>query len=48
MINPIATKGHKCLEPLLAHSGAPADSDGAKQPPLSETPYALLRAACAA
>jgi hypothetical protein len=39
MINPIATNGHKYLEPLLAHSGAPADSDGAKQPPLSETPY---------
>jgi hypothetical protein len=39
MINPIATNGPKYLEPLLAHSGAPADSDGAKQPPLSGTPY---------
>jgi hypothetical protein len=39
MINPIATNGHKYLEPLLAHSGAPADSDGTKQPLLSETPY---------
>ena len=40
MINPIATNGPKYLEPLLAHSGVPADSDGAKQPPLSGTPYA--------
>jgi hypothetical protein len=39
MINPIATNGHKYVEPLLAHSRAPADSDGAKQPPPSGTPY---------
>jgi hypothetical protein len=39
MINPIATNRRKYLEPLLAHSGVPADSDGAK-PPLSGTPYA--------
>ena len=32
MFNPIATNGPKYLEPLLAHSGAPPDSEGSKQP----------------
>src|SRR3954465_12734151 len=39
MFKPLATIGTKYLEPLLAHSGAPADSDGAKQPLPSGTPY---------
>ena len=39
MFNPIATNGPKYFEPLLVYSGALSDSDGAKQPLLSGTPY---------
>ena len=39
MFNPSATNGTKYLEPLLAHTGAPPDSEGAKQPALPGTPY---------
>ena len=39
MFNPLATNGTKYLEPLLAHTGAPPDSEGAKQPALPGTPY---------
>jgi hypothetical protein len=39
MFKPLATIGTKYLEPLLAHSGAPADSDDAKQPLPSGTLY---------
>ena len=39
MFKPLATIGTKCLEPLLAHSGGPPDSEGAKQPVLPGTPY---------
>ena len=39
MFKPLATIGTKYLEPLLAHSGAAKDSEGAKQPALPGTPY---------
>jgi hypothetical protein len=39
MFKPLATIGTKCLEPLLAHSGAPPDPEGTKQPALPGTPY---------
>ena len=39
MFKPLATIVTKYLEPLLAHSGAPADSDHAKQPLPSGTLY---------
>jgi hypothetical protein len=35
----LATDRRKSDEPRLAHPGQPADSDGAKQPPLPGTPY---------
>ena len=37
MFNPFATNGTKHQEP--AHSGAPPDSEGSKQPALPGTPY---------
>lgn len=39
MFNFLATDAGKSYEPRPAHPGQPADSDGAKQPPLSGTPY---------
>jgi hypothetical protein len=39
MFKPLATIGTKCLKPLLAHSGAPPDPEGTKQPALPGTPY---------
>lgn len=37
--NPLATTASRFSEPRLALPGEPADSDGAKQPPVPGTPY---------
>lgn len=40
MFSRLAMRANKSIEPLLMHPGAPPDSEGAKQPPLPELPYA--------